>query len=219
MNKAYKTLFFDLDGTLLDTSKDLQKALHVVQSEYQCPLSDLETTQSFMGHGIQSLVYESLKERTEKDKEEAFLLFQKSYHHFYKQDSKPYLGIVELLKQLKDKGYQLAVISNKLDIYTQELITINFGSTFFDYVCGAKEDVLKKPAKDMLVNALNTLHEEVSNCLYIGDTEVDVEFAKNMNMDVMVVGWGYRDFEGLKALDPDYACETVADCLKTLACV
>ncbi len=219
MIKAYEAILFDLDGTLMNTSSDLQKALHKVQEKFNVEKSSLEATQALMGHGIQSLVDDALKSCTDEEKKIALNDFHKAYANCFNIDSLPYDGMIEGLKVLRQKGLKLAVVSNKQDEYTQEIIRDHFNEIQFDYVCGAKASVPKKPAGDMLVNAAMALGLNVNECLFIGDTEVDILAANNAGMDVMAVAWGYRDFNDLKKMKINYASESVEDCFETLACV
>lgn len=219
MTKQFKAILFDLDGTLLNTSKDLQKALHEVQKYYRIPLTSLIDTQTYMGYGIQSLVDSACASLNECDKKGALLLFHQVYATCFNHESKPYVGIIKGLKQCKEKGIKLAVISNKANEYTQILIDTHFKEIQFDYVLGASSTVLKKPFPDMLNQAIKVLHMEAKDCLYVGDTEVDVQAANAAMMDVMVVGWGYRDLDSLRKMNIYASAHSVEDCFSQVACV
>lgn len=219
MIKAYEAILFDLDGTLMDTSADLQKALNKVQEKYGYDKSNQDQTQALMGNGIQYLVEESLKGCDSDTLKEALNDFHKAYAKCFNIDSIPYDGMLSGLIKLRKKGLKLAVVSNKQDEYTQEIIQDQFKEIHFDYVSGAKASVPKKPAADMLLNAAKALNLDVSACLFIGDTEVDIQAANAAKMDVMAIAWGYRDFEQLKKMKVTYTSDCVEDCFETLACV
>ena len=219
MIKAYEAILFDLDGTLMDTSADLQKALNAVQIKYGYKCSNQAQTQALMGNGIQYLVEESLKGCDESTLKSALRDFHKAYANCFNIDSIPYLGMIDGLKSLRKKGLKLGVVSNKQDEYTQEIIRDHFKEIGFDYISGAKASVPKKPEADMLYNAAKALSCEVSDCLFVGDTEVDIQAANAAKMDVMAIAWGYRDFENLKKMKVTYTAESVEDCFESLACV
>lgn len=213
--KQKKVILFDLDGTLLNTSLDLQSALHDVQRHYNLTLSSLDHVEESMGHGIKALVKRSISDSINLD--EAMHLFEQRYAKCYMHQTLAYPGVLKGLKNLKQKGYHLAVVSNKEDGYAQALIQKHFEG-IFDFVLGAKANVPKKPNPAMLLQALTFLGCTIDEAIYVGDTEVDLESAQAVGMDVLLVSYGYRKFEALKSLNVEIAL-SVLDCFETLSCV
>jgi phosphoglycolate phosphatase len=213
--KQKKVILFDLDGTLLNTSLDLQTALYSVQQHFGLALSSLESVEESMGHGIKALVKRNILDSIDLD--EALQLFEQSYAKGYMHQTVAYPGVLEGLKKLKDLGYHLGVVSNKEDVYAQTLIQKHFEG-IFDFVLGAKDNVPKKPHPHMLTQALAFFDCSKDEAIYVGDTEVDLDSAQAVDMDALLVSYGYRSFEDLKSLNVEIA-QSVLDCFETLSCV
>lgn len=218
MLKDYKAILFDLDGTLLNTITDIQKAINVVEKNYGFKFSSQKDTMKLVGHGLRNSI-KSIPGMNEDDVDDALEIFYQSYQEVYLQDSHPYEGIVDGLKSLKDKGIQLACISNKDDVYVQKLVENEFDEDTFAFVAGAKIGIPKKPDPQMLFNALSAMKLTPSECLFIGDTSADIQSAQRAGMDVMAVGWGFRDLESLMMFKPTFFAETVLDCFAFLGSV
>lgn len=215
---SIKALLFDLDGTVLDTSEDLQSALHRVQSHYETPLSSLKDVQAAMGHGIEALVKQCLTKLNPSDLDEAFRLFHEAYAQCYNQKTAPYPKIKDYLTQLHHQGLHLAVVTNKADSYAQNLIKTHFPD-LFECVMGASSQYPKKPHPAMIEESLKRLGVEAHEALYIGDTEVDLLSAQNARMKGILVAWGYRSYESLIDLKSEAVYRTVDDCFRALGCV
>lgn len=199
-----KAIVFDLDGTLLDTLLDLQKSVNFALKSLQFPKISYEHARISIGNGTTVLMRRCTpKNIDESTQEKAFDLFSKYYEKHYNDSTKPYEGIKELLTKLKSLGFKLGVVSNKLDPKAKELVQFHFPN-IFDAVQGTYLDKPKKPSKiitDMLLESLGIKGEEA---LYIGDTEVDLECAKNGNMNFILVGYGYRTVDELKKTCPTF---------------
>ena len=215
---SIKALLFDLDGTLLDTSEDLQSALHGVQNHFDYPLSSLKDVQAAMGHGIEALVKQCLTKLKPSDLDEAIGLFHDAYAQCYNQKTAPYPKIKDYLTQLDHQGIYLAVVTNKADSYAQNLIETHFPNLFMS-VMGASSQYPKKPHPVMIEETLRRLGVEAHEALYIGDTEVDLLSAQNAKMKGILVGWGYRSYESLNDLKSVVVYRTVDDCFRALGCV
>lgn|SRR5690606_6298601 len=205
----YKTVLFDLDGTALDTLDDLTDSINYCLSKYNLPLRPKSDIRRFLGHGIKNLVTRSF-EGSNVDIEEAFKMFAAYYKDHASIKTKPYEGIVELIKELKSKGIKVGLVSNKADIVVKELAKDYFENQF-DYVLGQREDILKKPAPDMVYHAIKTLNGNLNDSIYIGDSEVDFETALNANMDCLLVSYGFRDREELEKLNSKYLVDSVLE--------
>lgn len=214
-----KAVFFDLDGTLLNTSKDLQTATHTLQNHFHHPLWTLSEVEAAMGHGIEALVKKAVFPLEGQDLQDALALFHATYAQVYDDQTEAYVGIVDLVERLRQKGLRLGVVSNKRDDYTQALIQHHFGQDRFEFVLGASDRLPKKPDPAMLLEACKTLQVDPKDCVYVGDTEVDVHFAQRAGMKALVVTWGFRSRQELAQLFDGPLIESVKDCLMALDCV
>lgn len=200
--KRYKAVIFDLDGTLLNTLEDLTDAVNHVMRQFNYPEHTIEEIRSFVGNGIKLLIERSLpdgKDNPEFDK--VFSEFKSYYTSHCQIKTRPYDGIMELISSLKEQGYKLAIVSNKNQSAVTELNNIYF-SDYISTAIGEKEGVRKKPAPDTVIKALNELGISSDDAVYVGDSDVDRETAKNSDMDCISVTWGFRDRKLLESLKP-----------------
>lgn len=200
--KRYKAVIFDLDGTLLNTLEDLTDAVNHVMRQFNYPEHTIEEIRSFVGNGIKLLIERSLpygKDNPEFDK--VFSEFKSYYTSHCQIKTRPYDGIMELISSLKEQGYKLAIVSNKNQSAVTELNNIYF-SNYISTAIGEKEGVRKKPAPDTVIKALNELGISSDDAVYVGDSDVDRETAKNSDMDCISVTWGFRERKLLESLKP-----------------
>lgn len=195
INFKYKAVVFDLDGTLLDTLTDLTDTDNYTLSFFGFPPVTREQVRSYMGNGIKQLIRLSVPGGENNPRfDEAYALYLKRYLSHADDNTEPYDGVVSLLTTLKDGGVKTAVVSNKNHIATEELCKKHFGE-LIDVAIGENEaaGVRKKPCPDTVFEALKILGEDKSGAVYVGDTEVDIETAKNCGMKCVCVSWGFRD--------------------------
>lgn len=200
--KRYKAVIFDLDGTLLNTLEDLTDGVNHVMRQFNYPEHTIEEIRSFVGNGIKLLIERSLpygKDNPEFDK--VFSEFKSYYTSHCQIKTRPYDGIMELISSLKEQGYKLAIVSNKNQSAVTELNNIYF-SDYISTAIGEKEGVRKKPAPDTVIKALSELGISSDDAVYVGDSDVDRETAKNSDMDCISVTWGFRDRKLLESLKP-----------------
>lgn len=189
----YELAIFDLDGTILNTLDDLADSLNYVLAEHGFPQHTADEVRMMVGNGILNLIKRALPKNTEQTTVEAVYADFNAYYKLHSADkTKPYDGITEMLEQLKSSGIKLAVVSNKADYAVQDLCVKYFGRSF-DAVAGEKSGVPKKPAPDGVNNILAELGIERKKSVYIGDSDVDIETARNSEMDCIAVDWGFRD--------------------------
>lgn len=187
----YDLVIFDMDGTILDTLEDLRDALNHSLSIYGYRERTLNDVRQFLGNGIKRLVERAVPENTaEEEIEKIIREFLVYYQDHCADKTKPYAGVMELIKTLKNRGYLTAVISNKADSAVQKLCRTYFDG-LFDYAVGEKEGVRKKPAPDSVLSVMEALDNK--RAVYIGDSEVDIETAANAGIDCILVTWGFRD--------------------------
>ena len=198
------TIIFDLDGTILDTLEDLKNSVNFALSQNNLPERSLAEVRSFVGNGIRLLMERSVPDGTAIDAlDKCFADFKAHYKVNSANNTKPYDGIIELLGELRDKGYKLAVVSNKADFAVQTLVSDYFDG-IFDYAVGEREGIRRKPSPDSVNSALEYLGADKGNAIYVGDSEVDVETARNSGISCVAVTWGFRDKCVLENLSPEY---------------
>ena len=195
----YQTAIFDLDGTLLDTLEDLYRAVNHALRDHGLPLRTRDEIRSFVGNGVELLVRRSLPVGyTEETAASVLSAFKTTYAAVCKDNTKPYEGILPLLSTLRERGIRIAVVSNKFDAATKALCAEYFGA-FVEVAVGERAGVRKKPAPDTVFEALTALGASAAGAVYIGDSEVDIQTAKNCDMDCISVTWGFKDTDFLLA--------------------
>ena len=193
----YKAVIWDLDGTLLDTLEDLKNSVNYGLASFGMPAITLEMTRRFVGNGVGRLIELAVPEGTDKDTEKKVLdIFKAHYEEHSLDATKPYEGVVNVLKALKEKGYKMAIVSNKIENAVGELAD-KFFPGLIDVAIGETPDVPKKPAPDMIFKALNRLGVEKNEAIFIGDSDVDVATGINSGLDMLTVLWGFRDEDEL----------------------
>lgn len=214
----YNTLIFDLDGTLLNSLDDLVDSVNHALGKLNYPLRSKDEICSFIGNGIEKLIELSLPDITSYDKfAECLFLFKSHYSKNLRNKTKPYDGIMELLKYLKENKYKMAIVSNKFQDGVTELNDYYF-SKYIQVAIGKSSEIRKKPYPDTVLKAINDLDSLKDKCLYIGDSEVDFETAKNSKIDFAGVSWGFRDKKVLEDLGADYIINTPNDLISILSC-
>lgn len=197
MNK--QLVIFDLDGTLLDTVADLANATNQALAKCGYPTHPTEAYYRFVGNGINKLFARALPEeaRTEENVQRIRTLFIPYYNEHNADDSRPYPGIVELLTHLQDQGIQLAVASNKYQQATAKLVGHFFPGIRFAAVYGQREGIPIKPDPTIVNDILSATGISRARTLYIGDSGVDMQTARNASVESVGVTWGFRDEEEL----------------------
>ena len=194
----YRLVIFDLDGTLLDTLEDLYKSIKAALKKSGLPPRTREEVKSFIGNGVPKLIARSVPEGcSDEVREKVYADFTAHYALHCADHTKPYDGITELLSCLRQEGISLAVVSNKDDYAVKSLCDQYFHGVF-DAAVGGRADVRKKPAPDTVNEVLKELDIPASDAVYIGDTGVDIETARNAGMPCISVTWGFRSIDHLK---------------------
>ena len=191
----YKLAIFDMDGTILNTLEDLADSMNYALGQHNMPQRTIDEVRRFVGNGIRKLVERAVPTGTEAAQvDEVFETFTVYYKEHCAIKTRPYEGIPEVLKQLRDMGVKTAVVSNKADFAVQSLCEDYFPG-LFDFAVGDKEGQRRKPAPDSVNAVLDKFGMDKSQAVYIGDSDVDYETSQNADMDVIMVGWGFRDEE------------------------
>lgn len=210
----YKSIIFDLDGTLLDTLDDLTNATNAALRKFGLKPRTRDEVRSFVGNGIAKLIERAIGER--QDCFDGALAEFKTYYGAHCADeTKPYEGVSSLLKELKDGGVKTAVLSNKADFAVKKLAEEYFGGLLMAAV-GENEaaGIRKKPAPDALFAVMKELGASAESTLYVGDSEVDIQTAQNAGVDCLCVTWGFRDKQFLLSQGGENFVDAPAEILK-----
>lgn len=200
-NVKYKAILFDMDGTVLDTLRDLNAAVNCCMEHFGYPLQTIDETRQRVGNGSKRLLELSVPEGTDGNKIGELLAWYLPYYNDHANDTTaPYPGIPEMMESLREKGLALAIVSNKPDRTVKELAAIHFPG-LLETAVGENEaaGIRRKPWPDTLLAAAAELGVPVGQCLYVGDSEVDVLTAAHAGMDCASVLWGFRSREEIKA--------------------
>ena len=200
--KRYDTVIFDLDGTLLNTLEDLADAVNAVMRANAYPERTLDEVRRFVGNGIRRLMEQAVPEGVCGEIfERVFEEFRTYYTEHCQIKTRAYDGVMELLEALKEKGYAMAIVSNKNHAAVCELNDIYFKKDI-SVAIGQKDGIRKKPAPDTVFQALKELSVSGERAVYVGDSEVDFMTAENSCMDCVLVSWGFRTKEELADCTP-----------------
>lgn len=193
----YDIVMFDLDGTILDTLEDLTGSLNAVFKTKGYKERTIEEVRSFVGNGVFKLIERAVPVGTSHDDiYKTFMTFSEYYQKHCSIKTKPYEGIKEVIETLKNNGCMVVVISNKIDEAVVSLCKQHFGS-LIDIAVGDKIGIPRKPNPAMVEFILERTGISNKKAIYIGDSEVDIETAKNAHMDGISVSWGFKDYDFL----------------------
>ena len=271
--KNIDTIIFDLDGTLLNTLDDLMDAVNYVLEKENMPKRTYEEIRAFVGNGVANLMKKAVVQDTSDEKIEDMLTTFRQYYSEHSLDkTKPYEGIMDMLITLKEKGYKLAIVSNKFDKAVKSL-NEHFFNGIIEVAIGEHEGINKKPSADMvnealkelMINSINkalyhssdsygsdscssdgsdlnkfnlkscdsgneTLYKSDASdygcfmnvmsggldklkerAVYVGDSEVDIQTAKNVGIRLIMVEWGFRDRRDMEKLGADVFAKVPED--------
>lgn len=188
--RRFDTVLFDLDGTLLDTLEDICGAANHTLRELGYPERTLAEMRRFVGNGAEMQMRRALGADADEETVAKALALYKPYYAAHCQiKTKPYAGVLELMAALKAEGFRLAVVSNKPDEAVRPLVAKHFGA-LADIAMGETAQRRRKPAPDMVNDALAALGADKSRAVYVGDSEVDIETARNAGIPCISVTWG-----------------------------
>jgi phosphoglycolate phosphatase len=189
----FQALFFDLDGTLLDTLTDIRQAINEALASCGYPYSfSKQECHSLIGNGADTLVHRALKDNDspaafEKLKAE----YMPRYRAFQGNHTKPFNGEKPTLLFLKERGVKLFVVTNKPDPLAKAIIAANYGDSLFMEVCGLHEGEAPKPDPHIVFDLLARYGLDKSRCLFVGDSLPDLLTAQNAGLPLCLCEWGY----------------------------
>lgn len=199
-------VIWDMDGTILNTLEDLKDSVNHAVVAYGFKPYGSNEIKAMLGNGIKVLMELAVPNGCNNPKFDAcFETFKEYYQQHMNDKTKPYDGIQDVMRRLKDSGWKQAIVSNKIDLAVQKLAQTYY--PFVDVALGEKEGLARKPQPDMVWAALEELGVSKEEAVYVGDSEVDLATAKNAGTDCIAVSWGFRDKNMLKSA----GAKTIAD--------
>lgn len=203
---------FDLDGTLLNTLDDLAASCNYALAQYGYDGHDVDSYRYFVGNGVDKLIERAISADVSPEQRQAVKeTFTEHYAKHFMDLTKPYDGIESVLRVLKLGNIRTCVVSNKPHAFSTELVTKIFGTKFFDIIIGATDDLQKKPSPDGVLLCMERLSIPPQECVYIGDSDIDVATAKNAGICSIGAAWGFRGKAELIAAGADLIAETPKD--------
>lgn len=189
-----KLVIFDLDGTLIDSAHDIKDSINAMLVKFGYRERTLEDIKRFIGNGAKNLVKKSIGVQISDSELEERLSF---YNRLYTESGSPktrlYGGVKEVLEELKNRGYKIALLTNKPQMTTDDVYKTYLKDFRFDSVVGQREGFKKKPDPETTVNMMKALSVRPENVFFVGDGETDVMTAINAGVKGIAVLWGYRD--------------------------
>jgi len=189
-----KAYIFDLDGTLIDSLADIAESINGMLDARGYPRCETEIFKQMVGDGMEKLVERALPEgvRSEELIKVCVEEYRTRYDTLWNAQTQPYEGIVEMLAALKARGVRLGVISNKAHRFTVPMTEHFFGTGVFDHILGQRAEVPRKPAADGAHEMAVFLGLRTDEMAYVGDSGIDMQFAKASGMRAVGVRWGFR---------------------------
>lgn len=210
------TVIFDLDGTLLNTLEDLADSTNYAMRAFGLKERSINEVRNFVGNGVDVLIERAVEGAISKEQElECLDVFKQHYSKNMDNKTKPYDGIMDVIKELLKRGYHIAIVSNKFDAAVKGL-NVDYFEGLFPVAIGASDTVAKKPAPDSVIKALQELHSDKERAVYVGDSDVDIMTARNSGLPCISVTWGFRDEELQRSMGTDYIIHKPAELLDVL---
>jgi phosphoglycolate phosphatase len=209
-----KAILFDLDGTLLDTLDDLKDSVNHMLKAYGYPLRSREFVRQAVGNGVRNLIVRSLPGGEDTSRvDECLAVFRAHYSQNMDNQTRPYPGVMDMLRALKDEGISAGVVSNKYDGAVVQLCQKHFGD-LVPVAIGERPGFGRKPAPDSALEAMRVLGAGREETLYVGDSDVDVETARNAGLKCVGVSWGFRPRESLVQAGADKVIDDIGELLQ-----
>ena len=195
----FDAVLFDLDGTLLNTLEDLTDSTNYAMDQMGYPRHTLEEVRSYVNNGARRLVLGAAPAGTcQQDIDRCLAIFQAQYRTHMQVKTRPYPGILQMLDRLGERGVKVGVVSNKFDGAVKPLCKKYFGSRVQVAVGEHEaEGVRRKPWPDTVFEALRVLGVAAERAVYVGDSDVDIQTARNASLPCLSVSWGFRTRESL----------------------
>lgn len=205
------TAIFDLDGTIANTIYDLGDAVNYGLEKLGFPVHDYEAYKQMVGNGVKKLCWRALPEDKKDKAEELHRLFKEYYSEHYLDKTVLYDGIRETVEKLRNSGVVLAVATNKPEDVAREIVSALLPGIDFVKVLGGVDYRPSKPDSAILIEIFAALPDVENRVYMIGDSNVDVQTAKNAGIECIGCAWGFRGRAELEAEGADFIAEKASD--------
>ena len=208
-----KLLIFDLDGTLADTLGSIREGVNMAMIKHGFPERSYDEVRSFIGNGARELIRRSMPDEAATDGklvDEVFFDYDYFYGLTYAHCDECYEGIVGALSKFKESGYTISILSNKQDRYVKALAEILIPEGIVSLAMG-QTDLPKKPDPAVPLMMARTLGFSPRETAFIGDSDVDIETARNAGMLSIGVSWGFRGRDELVDARPDFVVDNATE--------
>lgn len=212
-----KAVLFDLDGTLVNSLSDLALSTNFALEQFGFPTHETEKFKYFVGDGMPKLIERVLPQdkRDAETHKKVLECFMNHYRAHFADNTCAYEGILPLLSELEKSGFKLAVISNKAQEMAAVVVEKSFGNVF-SVVCGKREGYPAKPDPALTLEIIEELGVNPSECVFIGDSGMDMAVAKNAACIGIGVLWGFREENELKSNGADYIVKQPCEILEII---
>ncbi|TDU66162.1 phosphoglycolate phosphatase [Prosthecobacter fusiformis] len=214
-----KAFIFDLDGTLINSLADIAESINRMLDARSYPRCDIEIFKQMVGDGMEKLVERALP-AAHRNSELIRICteeYRTLYNTLWQQQTLPYDGIVPALDSLRANGLKLGVISNKAHRFTVPMTEHFFGPGSFDIILGQRQEVPHKPDPAGALEAAASLGISIHECAYVGDSGIDMQFAKSAGMLAIGVDWGFRSVQELTENGADHIISQPGELLEIFA--
>lgn len=212
-----RLLIFDLDGTLADTMYGIMDGVNMAMDKFGAPRHTYDEVCSYVGTGSRDLIYRALPPTLAEDKEllaEAVKYYDGScYPVTYKNGTECYEGMIDTLKALKARGYEMAVLSNKRDIFVGPMVKEMIPEGLISVAMGQRDELPKKPDPTVPLMIAKSLGFEPCQVAFIGDSDTDIHTGRNAKMQTVGCSWGYRGRYVLQEAGADVVIDSPVELL------
>lgn len=223
-NLEKKLIIFDFDGTLIDSVPDLAASVNFMMQELGMQPYDVDTIRGWVGNGASTLVKRTLVGDVDiagvdignNIFEKALDIFLDHYEHNLAVETYLYDGVQETLQVLHDKGYKMAIVTNKPYEFIAPILDALQIAHYFSLNIGANSLKNKKPDPEPLLHVIESLHVTKGDALMVGDSKNDILAAKNAGVTSVAVTYGYNYGEDIEIYDPDVIIDRFEDLQKVL---
>ncbi|MFQ5579099.1 MAG: HAD family hydrolase [Nitrospiria bacterium] len=210
---AAELLIFDLDGTLIDSKRDIAKSVNLTFRDLGLPEKPNETIYGYVGNGVRKLILDAVESTDMRLVDRALEVFRAHYLEHLLDETSLYPGIRDVLVHFHQT--KMAIVTNKPHVYTEKILEGLGVDKAFDLIIGSEPDTRLKPHPEMILKTLETLDASTSEAVMIGDSLNDIYAARSAGVRSCAVSYGFGDADELRSEHPDFFVET-GEALMTL---